>query len=128
MDFMTKILLVGTGGFLGAVFRYLISSLVARQTAGSGFPFGTLAVNVIGCLLIGLLAGLAESRQFISPEFRLLVFIGFLGGFTTFSTFGLEGFALLQDGQHLQFLIVTCSHLILGIGFVWLGWNVSRLI
>ena len=92
---MSKILLVGFGGFVGAVLRYGISGWVQRWTGSVNFPYGTLAVNLLGCLVIGLLAGLAEDRGLFTPEARLFLFIGVLGAFTTFSTFGIETLNLL---------------------------------
>ena len=94
-----QIILVGIGGFIGAVFRFLLSGFVHRLVPLSEFPFGTLAVNVVGCLLIGLLNGLAETRQVIGPELRLFLMIGMLGGFTTFSAFGYETLELIRDAE-----------------------------
>ncbi len=84
--------IVGSGGFLGALARYGLSGLVQRQLPFASFPYGTLVVNLMGCALIGVLAGLAESRQMFGSEVRTFAFIGVLGGFTTFSTFGYETF------------------------------------
>jgi CrcB protein len=125
---MIKLFLVGAGGFLGSVSRYAVSGLVYRILGNPYFPYGTLAVNVAGCLLIGFLGGLAESRQLFNPEMRLLVFIGFIGGFTTFSTFGYEVFGFARDGQIISSLINILLHVILGIGATWLGYVLSRLI
>ncbi|MBC8235045.1 fluoride efflux transporter CrcB [bacterium] len=125
---MVKILLVGTGGFIGSIFRYLVGSLVHRVLSEPWFPYGTLSVNVIGCFLIGFLGGLSEARQIFNPETRLLTFIGFLGGFTTFSTFGSETFSFARDGQFLASFSNIFFHLILGIGAVLLGNILSRLL
>ena len=95
---MLKLLVVGLGGFLGAVARYGLSGLVHRYTSGS-FPAGTLVVNVLGCLLIGGLACLVEERQLFTPEARLFLLIGFLGSFTTLSTVGYETFEFLRAGD-----------------------------
>jgi CrcB protein len=91
------------------------------------FPYGTLAVNIIGCFLIGLLSGISESHQIFSPEMRLLIFVGFLGGFTTFSTFGYEVYTFVHDGQVLSSISNIILHLILGLGSVWIGYIFSRL-
>ena len=80
--------MVGSGGFIGALARYGLSGLVHRQVPFATFPYGTVAVNLMGCCAIGVIAGLAESRQLFGPEFRTFALIGLLGGFTTFSTFG----------------------------------------
>jgi len=125
---MIRLLIVGTGGFLGSVSRYLISGLVHRLFTQAAFPYGTLTVNVVGCLAIGLLSGLAESRQLFSPELRLLIFIGFLGGFTTFSTFGYEIVSFARDGQLMASLTNLMLHLVLGLGAVWAGFALSRAI
>jgi CrcB protein len=123
---MIKLLLVGAGGFFGSVSRYLLSGFVHNLWGKPGFPYGTLVVNVTGCFLIGLLSGLAESKQLFNPETRLLVFIGFLGGFTTFSTFGYEVFSFARDGQLLLSVANILLHLLLGLGAVWVGYSVSN--
>ncbi|MBN2601266.1 MAG: fluoride efflux transporter CrcB [Candidatus Marinimicrobia bacterium] len=125
---MIRLLIVGTGGFLGSVSRYILSGLVHRLITQAVFPYGTLTVNVLGCLAIGFLSGLAESRQLFSPEMRLLMFIGFLGGFTTFSTFGYEIVSFARDGQLMASLANLMLHLVLGLGAVWTGLALSRAI
>jgi CrcB protein len=125
---MIKLFLVGAGGFLGSVSRYVFSGLVYRILGNPYFPYGTLAVNVAGCLLIGFFGGLAESRQLFNPEIRLFVLIGFLGGFTTFSTFGYEVLTFARDGQIIASLSNILLHIILGIGATWLGYVLSELI
>lgn len=124
---MLKILFVGTGGFAGAVCRYLVSDLAQRLFDNPFFPYGTLTVNVTGCLFIGLLGGLAETRSFFTPEIRALVLIGFLGGFTTYSTFGYEIFNLVRANQLIPALTNLMLHLILGFIAVWFGFAISRL-
>ncbi len=125
---MHKLLLVGLGGFLGAIFRYGLSGLVYRFFEKPFFPYGTLVVNVLGCLLIGFLGGISENRQIFSPEARLFIFIGVLGSFTTFSTFGYEIFSFARDGQMLASAVNLVLHLILGLTAVWVGYILSRLI
>ena len=88
---------VGSGGFLGALARFGLSGLVHRQLPLATFPYGTLVVNLLGCLAIGVITGLAESRQLFGPEVRTFALIGLLGGFTTFSSFGYESFLPLID-------------------------------
>ena len=87
-----------------------------------------ITVNVIGCLLIGLLGGLSETRQIFTPEIRALILIGFLGGFTTFSTFGYEIFTVARDGQFASALTNLMLHIILGFGAVWFGFSMSKLL
>src|SRR6266513_29637 len=96
---LEKVLLVGLGGFLGSVLRYGIGGLIGRMKTGWTFPLETLLINASGCLVLGFLAGLNESRGVFSGSTRAFLFIGLLGGFTTFSTFGYETVQLLRDGQ-----------------------------
>ena len=96
----SRLVWITVAGGLGALCRYGLSGVVQRH-AGAGFPWGTLAVNLSGCLLAGLLWALAESRLGMSPTMRTVVFVGFMGAFTTFSTFMLETGNLLQDGAWL---------------------------
>ena len=94
-----KLILVGSGGFAGSVLRYLFSGYVQNATGSIGFPYGTLAVNLVGCFAIGVLAQLADGRGLFSADTRAFVFIGILGGFTTFSTFGNETMNLIRDRE-----------------------------
>ncbi len=127
---MIRILYVGLGGFLGAVLRYVISGQVQNWSKSIDFPYGTLAVNILGCLIIGILSYVSESRGVFSAEMRLCVFIGILGSFTTYSTFSNEAMTLLGDGKHLMALSYIGAHLFLGLGAVWLGhvlaWQIWR--
>lgn len=116
---------VGSGGFLGALARYGLSGLVQRHVSFTIFPYGTLVVNAVGCLVIGIVAGLAESRQLFGPVFRKFVLIGILGGFTTFSTFGYETFAMVRDGQHSRAAVNVGLNIVLGLALVWLGYALS---
>jgi CrcB protein len=111
--------LVGVGGFIGSVLRYLLSGLV--QEWRDDFPVGTLAVNVVGCLFIGLISQLAEARGAFPPEARAFLVIGVLGGFTTFSSFGNETMNLWRDGESFLGFLNIASQLVLGLGAVWLG-------
>ncbi|MBI3162502.1 MAG: fluoride efflux transporter CrcB [Chloroflexi bacterium] len=125
---MTNLLLVGIGGFIGSVLRYLFSGWVQQAVKSVGFPFGTLTVNVIGCFIIGFLAQLAEARGLFTGESRLFVFVGILGGFTTFSSFGNETLNLARDGQMMNALANIGANVIIGLFAVWLGRTVSYLI
>ncbi len=118
---MGNILWVGCGGFIGSVFRYVLSGLVQELTKRADFPLGTLAVNILGCLVIGFLSQLAEARGAFSPETRAFVIIGVLGGFTTFSSFGNETMNLWRDGEGYLAFVNVAAQLILGLGTVWLG-------
>lgn len=125
---MLNMLIVGLGGFIGAIFRYALGGWVQDWSKSVGFPYGTLAVNLLGCLLIGWLSQLADSRNLFNPEFRLLVFIGLLGAFTTFSTFGLETMTLLRDNRVILALSNVMVHVVFGLGMVWVGRLIARLI
>ena len=118
---MGKILWVGFGGFLGSIGRYLLSGYIQHLMRGTGFPYGTLVVNLIGCLLIGFLSQWVGTRGFLSPETRLFVFMGLLGGFTTFSTFSNETMNLWQVGASAAAFANVAVHVILGLGAAWLG-------
>lgn len=118
-------LLIGAGGFAGTVLRYALGGFVQRHFPLATFPFGTLFVNLLGCLLIGAFAGLADSRQLFAPEVRSLAFIGVLGGFTTFSTFGYETFAMARDGEHLRAACNVGFHVILGLALVWWAYGLT---
>lgn len=111
---------VALGAAAGGVTRYLVGGWV-QQAAGGSFPTGTLVVNLAGCLLIGIIAQLAEGTGLIAPGLRLLLITGFLGGFTTYSTFANETFLLGQGGAASAALAFAALHLLLGLACVWLG-------
>jgi len=123
---MVKILLVGAGGFLGSVLRYLTAGLAHRIVPASFFPVGTLAANVIGCFAIGALAGAAEARGVLGAQTRLFLMIGLLGGYTTFSTFGFETFALTRDGEAIKAIANVLLSVVLGLAAVWIGYGIAR--
>lgn len=118
---MTKWIAIGAGGFIGAIFRYLISGWVQNWSRSLDFPYGTLAVNLLGCFVIGLLSYWGEQHNLFSPNARLFVFIGLLGAFTTFSTFGNETLNLLRARNELLVLLNVGAHILLGLLAVWLG-------
>lgn len=120
-------LLVGAGGFAGSVLRWACSGLVYRAVPAARIPWGTLAVNVLGCLAIGLLAGLVETRQAFGPRARLFLMVGLLGGFTTFSTFGYEANRLIEGGERAGAAAYVALHVVVGLAAVWLGYALSRL-
>jgi len=125
---MIKLLLIGTGGFLGSVLRYLVSGSVQAASQSIAFPYGTLAVNVIGCFFIGFLSELAESRSLFSPDTRAFLVVGILGGFTTFSAFGNETMNLLRDGERTLAMMNVGAQMLFGIGAVWLGYTLAYAI
>ena len=125
---LRTLLLVGTGGFIGSVLRYLLSSYVQQLSKGFQFPFGTLAVNVVGCVLVGFLAELADQRSLISDETRGFLIVGILGGFTTFSAFGNETMNLLRSGEPWLAFGNILGHITLGLLSVWLGYSIASLL
>lgn len=109
------------GGFFGSIFRYLVSGYVQRWSESIYFPYGTLAVNLIGCLLIGMLSRMDEMRHVMSPETRTLIFIGLLGAFTTFSTFSNETINLMNDRRFISAFTNIVFHIIFGLAAVMIG-------
>jgi CrcB protein len=124
---MDKVLLVGLGGFLGAILRYAAGGLVGTLKAGLAFPLETLLINVTGCLALGFLAGLSELRGILSSLTRAFLFVGVLGGFTTFSAFGCETLQLLRAAQWRVAVLSTALQVILGVGAVWAGYALAKL-
>lgn len=118
---MTKLLLIGLGGFVGAVSRYAVGGVIQNLSRSIAFPYGTIAVNVIGCFLIGGLAYLADTRSLFSANTRMFVFIGVLGAFTTFSTFANETLELMRDNNHGFAVVNIAAHFLLCIGAVVIG-------
>jgi fluoride exporter len=118
---MHPIVLVGVGGFIGAVLRYLMSGLVQNLTRSVAFPHGTLAVNITGCFLMGVFSHLLESQAGLTAEMRLFLMVGLLGSFTTYSTFSHETLNLLQNHGLSLALINIGTHIILGLSAVLLG-------
>jgi CrcB protein len=118
---MLQIVLVGVGSLVGGVLRFGLSTWVHRVLDNPWFPYGTLVVNGLGCFLIGFLAALAESRAVFTSEVRLFIFVGILGGFTTFSSFALETLSLARDSQSAAALANIGLQLTLGLVAVWIG-------
>ncbi len=124
---MGKLILIGLAGFIGTLGRYWLSGVVARRY-GETFPMGTLVVNLVGCFLVGLLFYLLQERFLVNQTVRTVILIGFLGGFTTFSSFGLQTFTLLQDGEFgLAVLNILGANLI-GLVLVWAGYTLARIL
>ena len=118
------IVIVVIGSGIGGICRYLIS--LAMNHAGNGFPWGTFAVNVAGCLLIGILWGVTNRFQNVSPSLSLFLMVGFCGGFTTFSTFSKEALIMLQSGNIWGFAGYITLSVIVGIGLVAAGYYLCR--
>lgn len=125
---MTNILMVGAGGFLGAAGRYVVSGLVHRWLPFAVMPFGTLTVNVLGCLVIGFLASLSDAYGVLGGRSREFLFIGVLGGFTTFSSFAIETLSLARSGQIAGGLANAALNLVGCLVAVWIGSVLSRVV
>jgi len=124
---MNNLLIIGLGGFMGALLRYGVSGFIQNWSKSLTFPFGTLTVNLIGCLLIGIFTQLAESRGIFSSEARSFVLNGLLGAFTTFSPFGNETVSLIKEGKDFLSFANIGLHLILGLSAVWLGLRIISI-
>jgi CrcB protein len=128
MPSFLSVLYVALGGALGSGSRYLLGIWIQTLSKSIDFPYGTLAVNLIGCFVIGFLSQLAETRGAFTPEVRAVIFIGLLGGFTTFSAFGNDTINLLRDGETFNALANVGANVILGLALVWFGRTASYLI
>jgi len=124
---LKQLLLIGTGGFIGSVARFLVSRLNTRIDWLS-IPIGTLMVNVLGSLLIGFLIGISEKSPILTVEWRMFLMVGLCGGFTTFSSFTGENLVLLKNGQILPLLLYTALSIFLGFTAVYLGYISTKLL
>jgi CrcB protein len=122
---MIRLLLIGLAGFAGTLGRYWMSGVVARRY-GETFPFGTLTVNLAGCFIIGLLFYLMQERFLVSENVRSIVLIGFLGGFTTFSSLGLQTFTLLRDNEIALATLNVAASNVFGVFLVWAGYTLAK--
>lgn len=118
---MKAVMVVALGGALGSVARFKLSGWVLHHAVNWRFPIGTLMVNVVGCLLAGVLAGMSAKQHVFSPDTRLLLFTGLLGGFTTFSAFGLETVLLMKRGEWSIAIANVLISVLAGIVALWLG-------
>jgi fluoride exporter len=118
---LNNIFIIGIGGFVGAVLRYLLGSTVQNLTRGSSFPWGTLIVNILGCFLFGILSGFLGTRAQPNHSLNSLIFVGFLGAFTTFSTFSNDTLQLMNSGSGMLGWVNMAVSLIAGIGALLLG-------
>lgn len=123
---MQKLLLIGLGGFVGTLMRYWLAGVVARRY-GATFPLGTLAVNAIGCLLAGFIFYFVFDRFLTGPNAKSVILIGILGGFTTFSSYGLQTFELLRDGELFLALANILLSNVVCLALVWLGYSVAKV-
>ncbi len=121
---MSKIIWIGLGGAIGTIARYLLSGIDYRLSGGV-FPVSTIIINILGSLIMGFIWGLFEAVV-VSSGIRMFIFVGLLGGFTTFSTFALENFNLMRSGEHSIALVNIILSNFLGIGLVFLGYGLAR--
>ena len=124
MEIIKNILAVGAGSFIGGAARYIVS--LAMKGIGKGFPWATLAVNLVGCLMIGLLSGLLSRNAAENTSWGLFLTVGLCGGLTTFSTFSKEALAMLQTGQIWGFASYIALSILAGIALVALGYYIGR--
>jgi CrcB protein len=123
---LKTLLFIGSGSFLGGIARYLTARAVQNSIASS-FPYGTMVVNLLGCLLIGLIFGISERTNLINDEWRIFLAVGFCGGFTTFSTFANENMTLLREGNFYYFTLYTGLSVFLGLVAVFLGNALTKI-
>ena len=124
---MGKLFLIGLAGFVGTLGRYGLSGVIAKRY-GDTFPLGTLAVNLIGCFLVGLLFYLMRERFLVNQNVRTIILIGLLGGFTTFSSLGLQTFTLLQDGEVGLAAVNLGASNFIGLLMVWAGYTLAKVL
>lgn len=124
---MPRLIYIGLAGAAGTLFRYWLSEWIARRF-GETFPTGTLVVNLIGCFVIGLCFYLMFDRYLVNPTVRTIIMIGLLGGFTTFSSFGLQTFTLLRDGEMGLALFNVALSNVGGLLLVWVGYSVGKIL
>lgn len=122
---LKSILLVGIGGAVGSILRYLTSVLLNKYFQ-SNFPIATFTANVLGCLLIGILLGYFEKQHLANPELKLLLITGFCGGYTTFSTFSAENINIIQSGQIETVFIYTALSILISFTAVWIGLIITK--
>lgn len=122
---LKSIIIVFLGGGIGSAFRYL-ASVFTQKYIQQSFPWATFFVNILGCLIVGILAGLIIKQQLTNPDLRLLFITGFCGGFTTFSAFALENIKLFQSGNSLLALLYIALSVLLGILAVWSGMMIVK--
>lgn len=125
---MMRLLLVAAGGAIGSVGRYLVALWSGQTTSEDRFPLGTLAVNLIGCLAIGLVAGLGERTNALTADTRLFLMTGVIGGFTTFSAFGLETALMIKRDDLVTALAYVAVSVVGGLAAIWCGYLIAARI
>lgn len=123
----SQVLLVGLGGFIGSSLRFVVGLWVLNLAGLGAFPYGTLVVNVLGCMAIGLLGGFSDLHGGLNPGLRLFLITGVLGGFTTFSAFAYETLSLAHSAQAMTAVASVVLQTSLGFSAAWLGYATARL-
>ena len=123
----TTVLLIGFGGFIGTMLRYITSFLLTKHYTSSFIPYGTFAVNILGCLIIGIAYGLSERYQFFTPQWRLFLATGICGGYTTFSAFAYENISMLQQSNYTGFVVYSISSFVLCLLAVLAGLSLIKI-
>ena len=124
---LKSLLIAGLGGFIGTALRFAVGRYV-QVYYDTVFPWGTFAVNILGSLVIGILFGISEKGDFLSPEWRVFLTVGLCGGFTTFSSLSLDSFILMQDKEWFRFFAYTGLSFMLGLFAVYLGRTLVKMI
>lgn len=125
---LLPIILVGSGGLIGSVLRYLIAIFYSKHFSASFIPYGTFAVNILGCLLIGIVYGLSERFHFLTPHWRLFLATGICGGFTTFSAFAYENISMLQQSNYTGFAVYSIGSFVLCLLSVFAGLSIIKIL
>ena len=128
MSTLTDMLLVGSGGFLGSIARFKIGGYILHRSPQLLFPLGTFVVNLVGCIVIGLLAGMAARSEFPDYNWKLFLITGLLGGFTTFSAFGLESFILIKQQEYSWAAVNLVASPCAGVAAVFIGYQLATFI